>query len=774
MIEFSILGDYELNQCVELDNIIKSYWIAVNKSDTDNLDCYIYPIRDVDDVEAIPVPINLNGNPRIRYNDDDSEYILYNLSDALSELELSYGDKFLVGFIPNIYSLGTNRFIKGVEYGSGATMMSIPPSYSSTPTPIYSPLVFDTSILGSYNTGDHGEIIHTYASGNITNSELRQISGYEDGIVLDTEYTNIYFNSMLYSKTSVVNNAGNSNHIGVFSSGTTETWNNVTSSSIGTGTYSAEVSYVSGKSKTYGILGFALPCYIISSDSCIPLVCVNRKLHYVSTEIPTTQSTEEFQVWFRYLDTVNTLASPINININYHVTLYDSDNNIVSKTHYKARIPLGAEDNTNLSDQVYKYSWGDATKAKVVIDSINSPEQTDDFILGYKHKFQWAEKKIEGVEFYWHSTNPISVQDAYYESNDIILYHTKADVESIGGLSNQVIPSSGIKLDWDLTTSTYLEGYASDDNQGGDDPSHKFLFYRITKDIINNSTAIKNGVIPFTSEYTQMLPNSLSSGKYYINLFYETSYIVFDGSISSANSSLIEPSLKLTMFSPTSSTPAGITITAKVKQYDSSGNVVSTTDRPVLCQNSNQVNLESVDWVDNAVSAKVIYESSGAIDNIYSKYVLYGYPEDLTTSVTRPQLGDIIVKVPSWITALGTARIALVDISNNTTSYPTNSTIALRNMYVNSTSQTIDIDESHVGYKVTVRYSRSGSTVPPTNIYVRYRPVKKSTGVASSWSSWYTFSESSSSALFTVTSAGFSENDVQLQISDSKSVSDEF
>lgn len=56
-------------------------------------------------------------------------------------------------------------------------------------------------------------------------------------------------------------------------------------------------------------------------------------------------------------------------------------------------------------------------------------------------------RKSKPTEFYWHSSNPVSYQDTTYESNDIILYHTQADVESIGGLANQTIPSEGIKLD---------------------------------------------------------------------------------------------------------------------------------------------------------------------------------------------------------------------------------------------------------------------------------------------------------------------------------------
>lgn len=203
-------------------------------------------------------------------------------------------------------------------------------------------------------------------------------------------------------------------------------------------------------------------------------------------------------------------------------------------------------------------------------------------------------------------------------------------------------------MDWDLTKSTNLEGYASDDNAGSTDPRNKFIFYRITKNIINNSTALYWGVIPFTSEYTKMLPSTgLSGDKYYINLFYEQNYIVFDGSFSTSDSSGIYPNINISMFSPVANSPAGIIITVKVRQYDSSGNLISTTDRLAVCQNSSSVTLDAVDWVENAVTAKVVYESNGSLDNIHSKYRLYGYPSDLTTAVTKPSLGSYQVKVPS-------------------------------------------------------------------------------------------------------------------------------
>ena len=779
MIDFKIIGDYELNQCVEVDNIIKTYWVAVNKNDTDNTDCYIYPIRNINSVEAIPVPVNLKGNPRIRYKDNDTEYVLYNLSDAFKELELNYDDRFLIGFVPNKYLSGSNRFIKQFEFGSGGTIMSVPPSQDSSSTlgPIYFSIALTIKALENISTGSYGEIFKTLVGGQITNSELRLINGYDDGIVLDKDCYTVSYISRLYSGSSTVNNAGNNQVFEVYSDVEDDTvsWYESSTSQVGTGTYNAEIDYISGIGKHYGILGFAGQCYPTSSNvSCIPLVCVNRKLRYVITIVDTESTSvveqDKFLVYFMYTDTLNTLISPLDIDIDYHIELYDKDYNTISKNHYSDRLSNGTEDN----NPGRSFDWNGATYAKVVIDKVTSPDLTDDVILGYKHKFKWAQKKSEAPEFYWHSSDPVSNQDTTYESNDIILYHSSSDTLSIGGLSNQTIPSGGIKLDWDLTKSTNLEGYASDDNAGSTDPRNKFIFYRITKNIINNSTALYWGVIPFTSEYTKMLPSTgLSGDKYYINLFYEQNYIVFDGSFSTSDSSSIYPNINISMFSPVTNSPAGITITVKVRQYDSSGNLISTTDRSAVCQNSSSVTLGAVYWVENAVTAKVVYESNGSLDNIYSKYVLYGYPKDLTTPVTRPQLGDIIVKVPSWITSLGTARIALVS-TEGTTNYPTNSTIALRNMYVNSTSQIIDINENHIGYYVTVRYSRSGSTVPPTNIYVRYRPVKKSTGVASSWSSWYTFSESSSSVLFTVTSAGFSENDVQLQISDSKSVSNDF
>lgn len=775
MIDFKIIGDYELNQCVEIDNIIKTHWIAVNKSDTDNLDCYIYPIRNVDDVEAMPVPVNLNGNPRIRYNDEDAEYILYNLSDALAELELDYyTGKFLVGFVPNHYGSG-DEFIKAVEYGSGATMMSLPPSFNAVTGPMYSPLVFQVNLIDQYNTGSNGEIVNTYASGSITNYEYRLISGYEEeGIVLDTDYTTLNFNSALYSGNLIVNNAGNENSIEVFSSLLTENWNTVTSTKLGTGYYGATVSFTSGKNKAYGILGFfALPCYIISSDSCIPVVCVNRKLRYVTTAVDvldgTLVSQGKFRTYFVYTDTTNILASPITINIDYHVDLYDSEYNLLSKKHYTDTISSGSEDST----PGISYDWGDAIYAKVVIDKVTSPNLTDDIILGYKHKFEWAQKKIETPEFYWHSSNPISLQDTNYESTDIILYHTQADIESIGGISNQVIPSGGIKLDWDLTQSTNLEGYASDDNQGGDDPERKFLFYRITKDIINNSTAVRSGVIPFTSEYTQMLPaTGLSSGKYYINLFYESHYIVMNGSISTANSSYFIPTMDLTMFSVSDLVFQGIPFDVVVKQYNSSGTLINRTEISSIIPNLSIADLDQVSWVDGAETAKVVYEKSGTQTG---GYTLYGYPEDLTTAIKRPSLGAYQVKVPSWSVAYGRFLLGYSSISSGDTS-PSNLLNAyLYQLSVNGTSVNGAIGSDEVGKYIYMGYSRINTTAPLT-AYVRYRT--NDNGTYSSWSSWINIANSDINStryvkIFQLTE-DMSTKIIEIQMSDSKSVSDDF
>lgn len=398
MIDFKIIGDYELNQCVEVDNIIKTYWVAVNKNDTDNTDCYIYPVRSIDDLEAIPVPVNLKGNPRIRYKDDDTEYVLYNLSDAFKELELSYDDRFLIGFVPNRYLSGSNRFIKQVKFGSGGTMMSVPPSQDSSSTlgPIYFSRAFTIKILENINTGSYGEIFNTLVGGQITNSELRLINGYDDGIVLDKDCYTVSYISRLYSGSSTVNNAGNNQVFEVYSDVEDDTvsWYESSTSQVGTGTYNAEIDYITGIGKHYGILGFAGQCYPTSSNvSCIPLVCVNRKLRYVSTivDVESTSVAEQnkFLVYFMYHDTLNMLVSPLNIDINYHVELYDKDYNILSKTHYSDRLSSGTEDN-NPGREI---NWDNAVYSKVVIDKVSSPDLTDDIILGYKHKFEWAQKK---------------------------------------------------------------------------------------------------------------------------------------------------------------------------------------------------------------------------------------------------------------------------------------------------------------------------------------------------------------------------------------------
>lgn len=781
MIDFKIIGDYELNQCVEVDNIIKTYWVAVNKNDTDNTDCYIYPVRSIDDLEAIPVPVNLNGNPRIRYKDDDTEYILYNLSDAFKELELNYDDRFLIGFVPNKYLSGNNRFIKQVEFGSGATMMSVPPSQDSSSTlgPIYFSHAFTIKILENINTGSYGEIFNTLVGGQITNSELRLINGYDDGIVLDKDCYTVSYVSRLYSGSSTVNNAGNNQVFEVYSyvEDDTVSWYESSTSQVGTGTYNAEINYITGIEKHYGILGFAGQCYPSNSNvSCIPLVCVNRKLRYVITIVDTESTSvveqDKFLVYFMYTDTLNTLISPLNIDIDYHIELYDKDYNTISKNHYSDRLSNGTEDN----NPGRSFDWNGATYAKVVIDKVTSPDLTDDVILGYKHKFKWAQKKSEAPEFYWHSSNPVSYQDTNYESNDIILHHSSSDVLSIGGLSNQTIPSGGIKLDWDLTKSTNLEGYASDDNAGSTDPRNKFIFYRITKNIINNSTALYWGVIPFTSEYTKMLPSTgLSGDKYYINLFYEQNYIVFDGSFSTSDSSSIYPNINISIFSPVTNSVSGITITVKVRQYDSSGNLINTTDRSAVCQNSSSVTLGAVDWVENAVTAKVVYESNGSLDNIYSKYRLYGYPSDLTTAVTKPSLGSYQVKVPSWSVTYGRFLLGYSSISSGDTS-PSNLLNAyLYQLSVNGTSVNGAIGSDEVGKYIYMGYSRINTKAPLT-AYVRYRT--NSNGTYSSWSSWTNIANSDINStryvkIFQLTEA-MSTKIIEIQMSDSKSVSDNF
>lgn len=404
MIDFKIIGDYELNQCVEVDNIIKTYWIAVNKNDTDNTDCYIYPVRSIDDLEAIPVPVNLKGNPRIRYKDDDTEYVLYNLSDAFKELELNYDDRFLIGFVPNRYLSGSNRFIKQVKFGSGGTMMSVPPSQDSSSTlgPIYFSRAFTIKILENINTGSYGEIFNTLVGGQITNSELRLINGYDDGIVLDKDCYTVSYVSRLYSGSSTVNNAGNNQVFEVYSyvEDDTVSWYESSTSQVGTGTYNAEINYITGIEKHYGILGFAGQCYPSNSNvSCIPLVCVNRKLRYVITIVDTESTSvveqDKFLVYFMYTDTLNTLISPLNIDIDYHIELYDKDYNTISKNHYSDRLSNGTEDN----NPGRSFDWNGATYAKVVIDKVTSPDLTDDVILGYKHKFKWAQKKVKLPNF---------------------------------------------------------------------------------------------------------------------------------------------------------------------------------------------------------------------------------------------------------------------------------------------------------------------------------------------------------------------------------------
>ena len=76
---------------------------------------------------------------------------------------------------------------------------------------------FTIKILENINTGSYGEIFNTLVGGQITNSELRLINGYDDGIVLDKDCYTVSYVSRLYSGSSTVNNAGNNQVFEVYS-----------------------------------------------------------------------------------------------------------------------------------------------------------------------------------------------------------------------------------------------------------------------------------------------------------------------------------------------------------------------------------------------------------------------------------------------------------------------------------------------------------------------------------------------------------------------------
>ena len=383
-------------------------------------------------------------------------------------------------------------------------------------------------------------------------------------------------------------------------------------------------------------------------------------------------------------------------------------------------------------------------------------------------------RKSEPTEFYWHSSQNVSYQDTDYESHDIKLYHSQADMENINQLSEYNL-NKPVLLNWDLSNGNNLEGYASDPTAGSS--RYKFLFYRITKDIMNNSSAIKCGVIPFIADYTTMIPSSynLSGGKYYINLYYDGSYIVMDGSVSSSTSSGILPKVYFTTYSISDIIYRGTPFTMVLKQYNSLGNVINRTELSGVIPNSNIYQFDEVSWVDGAVHAKLIYESSGTEPG--NGYTLYGYPEDMTTAVEpAPAVtGSYQVKVPSWSVAYGRFLLGYSSISSGDTSPSKLLNAYLYQLSVNGNSVNGAIGSDEVGKYIYMGYSRINTTAPLT-AYVRYRT--NSNGTYSSWSSWINIANSDINStryvkIFQLTE-DMSKKIIEIQMSDSKSVSDDF
>ena len=330
-----------------------------------------------------------------------------------------------------------------------------------------------------------------------------------------------------------------------------------------------------------------------------------------------------------------------------------------------------------------------------------------------------------------------------------------------------------VLLDWDLSNGNNLEGYASDPTTGSS--RYKFLFYRITKNIMNNSSAIKCGVIPFIADYTTMIPSNanLSSGKYYINLYYDGAYIVLDGSVSSSTSSGIIPTVYFTIYSISGIVFQGTPFTMVLKQYNSSGSVINRTELNGVIPNADTYQFSEVPWVDGAVHAKLVYESSGTEPG--NGYTLYGYPEDLTTAVEPVSItGSYHVKCPSWSVSYGRFILGKSTSSTSTTPNLLGLDGDLYPMKVNGTTASKLMLESEIDNYIYMGYART-NTVAPTSVYVRYRM-----GSSSSWSNWITISNSSDRAIsyksmFKLTeSIATSGVAVQIQISNSKSVSDNF
>ena len=107
MKQFTILGDYELNQCVGLDNIINAdpYYISIHFNtgqyitlSIKDIYIYIYPLYNHEKlVVGIPEPVSLTNNKSVTIETVSSTDYKIHYANVLKDLELSYEDRYLIG-----------------------------------------------------------------------------------------------------------------------------------------------------------------------------------------------------------------------------------------------------------------------------------------------------------------------------------------------------------------------------------------------------------------------------------------------------------------------------------------------------------------------------------------------------------------------------------------------------------------------------------------------------------------------------------------------------
>lgn len=620
MKQFTILGDYELNQCVELDNIIDAdqYYIEIKLNSghditmsIDDFDIFIYPLYNPNKVVVgIPEAISLTGNSKVerRTLSNGNTGIFYH--KVLKDLELSYGDRYLIGVKKPFKSTPShnNHYLEiqttpiGSSRKTSKTIFINSSSSSDRPIIYANSHIFQTNeddstrvevtIDAPYTTEDNG-YFYKYTGPDIIDANtgytgLTGYSAYSDEVEITNEYTAVGY---------------------LF--GTKDNFY----------TYTNEASN--------GKLNFTITdsnpnsAYLYLATYTPKLLLSNLGVFADMKPFMNSQEDEGFKILFKRVNSSGTNygSSTDNLSILYHTEFIDKNGNILNKNHKVFNLPANlAYKETDLIPWVENSS-----DCKLVIDKVTCSGSPTKIAGAYK-KYYWMKNDDGLTKLFLYSTN------TSWSGNSMRLnfYYDGGSFQSPDPANLPVTP---ILMDTLEITSFNLPLKLSFTADGTDsDNIDGYAYFDITKDSETGEVVDQFSVS--ASDNTGAVSNFLveEGVKYYVDCHAsvpgETVLVIMESPGITSRSFYYRFQLI------GSSYPIGYRIPFKTVQYNENRDVIyeSIDSEGSTSSSSSYISSKLTNWVTNAKYATVYPVSKGFVEG----YKIYGLTDTTSYHIQRP------------------------------------------------------------------------------------------------------------------------------------------